>query len=71
MEPGSRLTECSATANLNTVSKLNVIEGLLWFTAVNVVLKTQMMQRYAPTVAHPFTRSVSATPEAKGNTTGE
>jgi hypothetical protein len=55
MGTGSPITCFLATANLKTESKLNETEGLLWFTAANVALITRMMQRYAPTVAHPFT----------------
>jgi len=40
----------------------------LWFIVVNVVLKTQMTQRYALTAEHPFTRSVSGIQEAHANT---
>jgi hypothetical protein len=65
----SCLVEFPATANLKTESTVNKIEGLLWFTVVNVVLKTQMTQRYAPTAVHHFTQSVSVIPEANGNTT--
>jgi len=61
----------SATENVKTELKLNEIEGLLWFIVVNVVLKTQMTQRHAPTAEHPFTRSVSAIKEANGNTIGK
>jgi hypothetical protein len=52
---GSPITNFLATANLKTESKLNEIEEELWFTVVSVALKTQTMQRYAPSVAHPFT----------------
>ena len=71
MKNSSCLNEFPATANLKTELKLNEIEGLLWFTVVNVVLKTQTTQTYAPNAEHPFTRSVSAIQEANGNTTGE
>ena len=56
---------------LKTKSNLTQIEGSFWFTVVNVVLKTQMTQRYAPNAEHPFTRLVSAIREANGNTTRE
>jgi hypothetical protein len=43
------------TANLKTELNLNEIEEYLWFTAVNVVLKTRMMQKCAPNAEHRST----------------
>ncbi len=53
--PASPITGFLSTANLKTESRLNESEGELWFTVANVALKTQTTQRYAPTVAHPYT----------------
>jgi hypothetical protein len=60
-----------ATANLKTESMVNEIEGELWFTVANVVLRTQTMPTCAATVAHRSTRWVKSTGEANENTTGE
>ena len=60
-----------ATASLKTESKLNEIEGELWFTVASVALKTQTMPRCALTAARLFTPWVRIIREAKGNITGE
>jgi hypothetical protein len=53
--PGSPISNFIMTANLKTELNLNEIEEYLWFTAVNVVLKTRMMQKCAPNAEHLFT----------------